>query len=367
MHQEVVKTINYIAELNLPSTSAYSIHVMKMCDAFTKLGYETKLYTYSKKNSSNLFKFYNCNKFKIIGLNFFERNNFLTRIIFALKIFFIFIFKDKKQIVISRSIISGIFLSMIVEKVILEIHHELNSFSKYLFNITKYFNCFKKIKIIFISKNLPKNFNINKNRYIILDDAVDLDNFKLIKNKKFFKNTCVYCGSFTKGKGVENILRISRLTKNIKYHLYGDFENSNLTIHEIKKYKNVIFKGFAKYAIIPKILSRYNILLLPYSKKVYVRSNNIEVGRYMSPMKLFDYLASKKIIIASKLKVYSHILNKKNSILINSDSSKKWAQKIELIVNNQNKYAYLKKNALETARKYTWEIRIKKIINFLDV
>ena len=45
MHQGVVKKINYIAELNLPSTSAYSIHVMKMCDAFTKLGYETKLYT----------------------------------------------------------------------------------------------------------------------------------------------------------------------------------------------------------------------------------------------------------------------------------------------------------------------------------
>ena len=87
----------------------------------------------------------------------------------------------------------------------------------------------------------------------------------------------------------------------------------------------------------------------------------------MSPMKLFDYLASKKIIIASKLKVYNHILNKKNSILINSDSAKKWAQKIELIINNQNKYVYLKKNAFETAKKYTWEIRIKKIINFLDV
>ena len=82
-----------------------------------------------------------------------------------------------------------------------------------------------------------------------------------------------------------------------------------------KKYKNVIYKGFVKYKDVPKVLSKYDVLLLPYSKKVYVRSKNIEVGKYMSPMKLFDYLASKKIIVASNLKVYNHILSKKNSVL----------------------------------------------------
>ena len=359
-----MKKINYIAELSLPSTSAYSIHVMKMCDAFTKAGYKTTLYTYNKKKNLNLFKFYNCNKFEILALNFFKSNNFFTRIFFAIKIFLIFIFKGKNNIIISRSIISAIFLSLIHKKIILEIHHELNGISKQLFNFIKNSYLFKNIKIIFISKNLPKKFNIKKNKYLILDDAVDLDDFDLKSFKKNIKNTCAYCGSFAKGKGIENILKISKLTKNIKYHLYGDFINSNLDINEIKKYKNVIYKGFVKYKDVPKVLSKYEVLLLPYSKKVYVRSKNIEVGKYMSPMKLFDYLASKKIIVASNLKVYNHILSKKNSVLIESDSPIKWAQKLELIFNNKKRYLHLKQKAFETVKKYSWKIRVKKIIEF---
>ena len=40
----------YIAELNLPNKSAYSIHVMKMCEAFSKSGYKTKLLSIKNKN-----------------------------------------------------------------------------------------------------------------------------------------------------------------------------------------------------------------------------------------------------------------------------------------------------------------------------
>ena len=362
-----MKNINYIAELNLPSTSAYSIHVMKMCDAFQKKGYKIKLYTYSKKKNINLFRFYNCNKFKIIGFNFFNLNNFLIRFSFSLIIFFIFIFKNKKNIIISRSVLSAIFLSIILKKVILEIHHELTGLSKYLFNLTMKLDFFNNMKIIYISKSLPKKFDTNKNRYIILDDAVDLDNFNLKITKKIIKKTCVYAGSFAKGKGIENIIEISKLTKNIKYHLYGDLINSNFDVNEIKKCKNIIYKGFVEYKNIPKVLKKYDVLLLPYSKKVYVRSNNIEVGKYMSPMKLFDYLAAKKIIIASDLKVYNHILTKNNSILINSDSHKEWAKKLKLVFNNKKKFSNLKKEAFETAKKNTWNIRVKKILNFVDV
>ena len=44
-----MKKINYIAEINLPSKSAYSIQVMKMCDAFSLEGYETKLFILGEK------------------------------------------------------------------------------------------------------------------------------------------------------------------------------------------------------------------------------------------------------------------------------------------------------------------------------
>ena len=115
------------------------------------------------------------------------------------------------------------------------------------------------------------------------------------------------------------------------------------------------------------MLSKYDILLLPYSSKVYVRSKSIETSKYMSPLKLFDYMASKKIIVASKMNVYKHILNKKNSILIESGSSNLWANKIENIFNNLNKYKKLGNSAYKLVKKYTWSIRINKIIRFSNV
>ena len=44
------KKIYYVAELNLPSKSAYSIHVMKMCEAFSRLKYDINLFVINKKN-----------------------------------------------------------------------------------------------------------------------------------------------------------------------------------------------------------------------------------------------------------------------------------------------------------------------------
>ena len=106
---------------------------------------------------------------------------------------------------------------------------------------------------------------------------------------------------------------------------------------------------------------------MPYSKKVLGRGKNLEIGKYMSPMKLFDYLASGKIIIASKLKVYSHILNKKNSILIEENAINKWTNKIDLVFKKIKKFNYLKKNSRVIINKYTWDMRVKKIIDFINV
>ena len=41
---------------------------------------------------------------------------------------------------------------------------------------------------------------------------------------------------------------------------------------------------------------------MPYLNNVNVNSENLEVGKYMSPLKMFDYLASGRVIFASNLK-----------------------------------------------------------------
>lgn len=361
-----MKRINYIAEINLPSKSAYSIQVMKMCDAFSLEGYKTKLFIF-RKRGKNIHKFYNCKKkFQIKDFKI-SSNTFLNRLIFGLKIMINSKSIKNEEIFYSRSIISALILALKNKNIILEIHHELKGISGILFNLSKNFNFFKNLKIVFISKNLKKYFKL-KNKSIVLDDGVDLDTFnQKNKNIKKINNTCVYSGSFAKGKGLETIIEISKLLPKINFHLYGDFSNSEYNLKDLKKYENIIYKGFVEYKIMPNILKKYYLYLMPYSEKVYVRSKNIEVSRYMSPMKLFEYMASKGVIFASKMDVYSHILNKNNSILINVKSIQLWKKKIENFFKRKSKYNFISTNALNSVKKYTWINRVREIEKFLNV
>ena len=90
MNKKLKTKIYYISELNLPNTSAYSIHVMKMCEAFSKLGYSVDLFTIKSSDLKKVFNIYDIKyKFNIISIfhNFLQLNLFF-RIIFTLKIEF---------------------------------------------------------------------------------------------------------------------------------------------------------------------------------------------------------------------------------------------------------------------------------------
>ena len=44
--------LNYIADLSVPNKSAYTVHVLKICDNFSKIGYNVNIYLYSNKKKS---------------------------------------------------------------------------------------------------------------------------------------------------------------------------------------------------------------------------------------------------------------------------------------------------------------------------
>ena len=81
------KYLVYIADFSLPNMSAYALHVLKMCDAFSELKYSVKLIIpyKSKKYSNDKIKreFLLKKKFDIISIFnkkkkifFFEQNFF---------------------------------------------------------------------------------------------------------------------------------------------------------------------------------------------------------------------------------------------------------------------------------------------------
>jgi glycosyltransferase involved in cell wall biosynthesis len=356
----IFKEINYVCEVNYPNTSAYALHVAKMCNALANENQKVNLIVphsfssikkirddFNLKNNFNLFTIFKKKK----KITFFTRITFAILVLKKIK-------SNKEIFFITRSVVFALIGSLFNRNILIELHHELSGFSRIYYNLFIFLNLIQDMKYIFIHKNLIKKFNIKKNFRIVLDDAVEPDDYKGYENVKKLKKTCVYIGSFYEGKGIEIILQLSEKLPDYKFHLYGD----NKFLPNITFNKNIKLFNYKAYKHIPKILSRYDIALMPYLNKVKGRHKTLNISNYMSPLKMFDYLASGLLILATDLKVYNHILkNRFNSILIKENRIDDWIWNIKNITQNKKKFYYLKKNARNTAEKYTWNKRAKKI------
>lgn len=356
--------INYICEVNYPNSSAYGIHVLKMCDAFMSKNSKVNLIT--PNLSINIFKLKKNYKIKN-KINFFSifrkkvHINFLIRLIFSIKIIINKKINISNCLFISRSPLFAIIASFFNKKIILELHHELSGMTKILYYFLRKIGFLENLRYIFIHKNLIKIFKPIKNKFICLDDAVDTQDFKYTKSIKRINKTCVYVGSFHRGKGVELIFEIAKHLTNINFHLYGDKNFlSKVTIP-----KNVKVFDYINYKDIPQVLLKYEIALMPYGNWVSGRLKKINLVKSMSPLKMFDYLASSNIIVASDLSVYKHILkNNYNSILLNNSKINLWVKQIDEIFKSKNKFNHIKRNAKITANNHTWIKRSTSIQEF---
>ena len=79
---------------------------------------------------------------------------------------------------------------------------------------------------------------------------------------------------------------------------------------------------------------------------------------------MFDYLASGKLIMSSKLNGICEILkHQKNSIIIDDFKFELWEQKLNKLLKNVYNIKEIQKNAFYTANEFTWVKRATKIIN----
>ena len=355
--------VAYIAETYLDNRSAYTHHVIKMCDAFCAKNNKTTLIIPHIKKKINFkklkknFLLTSKKKFLIKTILNFKVSNFLTRIFFGYKVAN-YLSKNLPELIITRSFISSIFFTLFKINHFLEIHSEFRGLTRFLMINLNFLNSRYILKIIFISKALNKKiFKLNKKNFLILHDAVDIKNFKKKKYKNKFK-TATYVGSFYKGKGVEFILELADKFKDIEFNLYGE---SKKIFYNISK--NVKVHGYVNYEKVPNILAKSDILLLPSAHVQYGRTKNINIANYNSPLKMFDYLASGKIINSSKRDGIREILKHNyNAIVIKEYNTEVWIKYLKNILNKKYNLKKIRLNSIKTAKKFTWKSRVNKIL-----
>jgi glycosyltransferase involved in cell wall biosynthesis len=253
------------------------------------------------------------------------------------------------------------------KKHFLEIHTSIFGFTKFLFIFLKFLKSKYIIKVIFITKSLQNYYQKKYSNSLVLADGAEIGDFDIPNklNKKIKK--ILYIGSFYKGRGIELILEIAKLCPNYNFTLIGNKSEFDLSTTKIT---NVKIFDYIKYYSVPKIIKKFDLLLMPYNPNfVQINSDNIksETSNFMSPLKMFEYLSSGVPFLSSKIKVLNEVLkNNHNCLLVDKYDAYEWAQKIIFIDNNYTLRNKIKKQALLTAQKYSWLNRVKKIVKIFD-
>ena len=364
--------ISYLFNSSTPSSNPGSIQVVNTCGALAELSHDIKLIVPDTGLKTSLSKFYGIKKSpKLIRLKFFNKFPLGINYYFFSLCAIIYGLLINTEIYITRNFFTLILLNLLKRKVIIEVHHNLDSESRLVRFFYRNFDIFNNqniIKIIVITNSVKKflinNFKIDKKKIDIISSASSL-NFKFKKLKKNKKYNIGYFGSLDKSKGSNFIISLSKIDKMNNYFIYGGKPE------EIQKFKKDIPKNLkiypsVAYSKIKTYLSKMDILLMPSNTKKLRSSGGIgNIAKFTSPLKLFDYLASGKLIITSNLKVFQEILKDKNNcIIINKLDKNIWKNRINKVKHQLLIVNKIKKNAYILSKNYTYKKRAKKILNF---
>ena len=366
--------ISYISTSNFPSKQANLVNVMSMC--YSLINNQNKLYLFLKTKSWKKnkflkkqlikdFGFTNINKiilfrfFNIYGMSIFY-SLFCSIKTFFLNVDFCF----------SRDPIAAFFCCFFKIPVILELHAPINKLPKIeVFFLKKLINNKNFLFFIVITDFLKKNFltyDIEKSKIIVLPDGANLPKkgIKKINFKGNYDQELFYVGNLYDGRGIELILKLSKLMPSKRFHIVGG------TSGYIKYYrnktsgqKNIIFYGYVPFKKTRNFIKSADILLAPYQRvvNIYGGGNTVE---WMSPLKIFEYMSFKKPIIASKLSSIKNILKHKyNSYLVDPENAQAWKKAINILEKDRSLRSKISEMAFNDIKtKYSWDIRSKMVI-----
>jgi glycosyltransferase involved in cell wall biosynthesis len=167
----------------------------------------------------------------------------------------------------------------------------------------------------------------------------------------------VYTGRVNAEKGAGVLLDAAALLKEWKVVLVGRvYEKAFLE----KRSPNVIFTGFVPPADVPMYLAAADALVLPSTYE-------LPYAAYTSPLKLFEYMASGRPIVASDLPVLSEVLrHEENALLVKTGDAAALASAVTRVLSDPDLARRLQENARADVARYSWESRATRIIEALD-
>lgn len=289
----------------------------------------------------------------------------VSLIVFSISCFFYLLFIARKDsIIYSNESVPILLTSFLFPQTLIEIHDfpERKLFMyKVLFSRVRWILSTNKWK----REKLMQEFKIPEDKIFYEPNAVDISISKEDAREKLGlpieKYIVVYTGHLYSWKGVDTLAQATRdLGDNIVVVLVGGVST------DVARFKakygdigNLKIVGYREHTEVPYWQKAADVLILPNTAKEDISKF------YTSPMKLFEYMASKRPIIASKIPSIEELLDDTNAVLIEPDNPSVLATAIKKMVKNKDEVEHISKTAFKNVQNFTWSTRAKRILTVI--
>jgi len=189
---------------------------------------------------------------------------------------------------------------------------------------------------------------------------------KQLPNLPISQFTVGYTGHLYAGRGIHLLLDIAAELGTVTFLLGGgDPEDVSRLQSEVdqRNLSNIILTGFIPNAELPAYQAACEVLVMPYQRRVAASSGG-NIADYLSPMKLFEYLACGRAMVSSDLPVLREVLNPKNAVLLPPDERAAWVTALQGLKENPSQRELLATQARQDAQNFSWETRAERILAF---
>lgn len=382
--------IVFIATSRVPSTTANSIQVMKVCQAFAQIGHEVRLLVPQQPGEQpgspgkhDLASFYGLQlDFPVEWLPASRRLRRLHGYEFSWR-------AVKRAQALEADIVyawplqAALFALLRQFPVLLELHEPPSGLvGPLLFRLVLTlpgkgfagnirFLPITQVLADILARSYPESAQKKAGiSQVVAPDGVDLERYLVVPEAAIARRelglpdrlTAGYTGHLYPGRGMGLLVELARRFPQVNFLWVGgrpeDVAGWKERLAE-QGLSNITLTGFIENKHLPLYQAAAEILLMPYERKVSGSSGG-NTADFASPMKMFEYMACGRAIVSSALPAIGEVLNEKNSVLCPPEDVEAWAKAFKELLDDPEKRSLLARRARLEVERYTWQNRARR-------
>ena len=225
-------------------------------------------------------------------------------------------------------------------------------------------------RLLPITDTLRGALHLPKELTVIAPDGVDIERYRDLSDSPSARRqlhlpeapTVLCTGHLYAGRGADLFLKLAAKFPQASFVWVGgrpaDVETwkgrtANLT--------NVSFTGFVPNERIPLYQSAADVLLMPYGRAVSASSGG-NIAEVFSPMKMFEYMAAGRAILAGNLPVLREVLDDTKAVFCPLEQAEAWESALGGLLADPQRRQLLGQNARSAVEQYAWVKRAERVL-----